>query len=63
METPRTSRFPDLCAGLFVVGLGVMTLWQAGAIPASPLYAQVGPKAVPYAVAGCAPACSLSGSA
>ncbi len=29
-----------------------MTLWQAGAIPASPLYAQVGPKALPYAVAG-----------
>lgn len=51
METPRPSRLPDLCAGLFVVALGVTALWQAGAIPTSPLYAQVGPKAVPYAVA------------
>jgi putative tricarboxylic transport membrane protein len=52
METPRPSRAPDACAGLFVIALGLAALWQAGAIPASPLYAQVGPKAVPYMVAG-----------
>lgn len=49
---PGRSRLPDLCAGLFVAGLGLAVLWQASVIPASPLYALVGPKAVPYAVAG-----------
>ncbi len=42
---------PDLLAGLFVLMLGLVSLWQASAIPVSPLYAQVGPKAVPYVVA------------
>lgn len=48
-----TSRIalPDLLAGLFVFGLGLVGLWQAAAIPVSPLYAQVGPKLVPYGVA------------
>ncbi len=41
----------DLWVGLFVLGLGVLAGWQATEIPASPLYAQVGPHAVPYAVA------------
>ncbi len=44
--------WPDLAAGLFVVGLGGLALWQALVIPTSPIYAQVGPKAVPFAVAG-----------
>jgi hypothetical protein len=48
--TSRTSR-PDLLAGLFVLGLGLIGFWQASAIPVSPLYAQVGPKVVPYVVA------------
>lgn len=49
-----TSRipWPDLLAGLFVLGFGLVGLWQAAVIPVSPLYAQVGPKAVPYVVAG-----------
>jgi putative tricarboxylic transport membrane protein len=49
-----TSRipWPDLLAGLFVLGFGLVGFWQAAAIPVSPLYAQVGPKAVPYVVAG-----------
>ncbi len=42
---------PDLLAGLFVLLMGLVSLWQASAIPVSPLYAQVGPKAVPYVVA------------
>lgn len=42
---------PDLGAGLFVLVLGAVALWQAAAIQASPLYAQVGPRAVPYGVA------------
>ncbi|MEI6160861.1 MAG: tripartite tricarboxylate transporter TctB family protein [Roseococcus sp.] len=48
-----TSRIPvpDLLAGLFVLGFGLVSFWQAAAIPVSPLYAQVGPKAVPYVVA------------
>jgi putative tricarboxylic transport membrane protein len=43
--------WPDLLAGLFVLAFGLVGFWQAGAIPVSPLYAQVGPKAVPYVVA------------
>jgi putative tricarboxylic transport membrane protein len=48
-----TSRIPlpDLLAGFFVLGLGLVGFWQAAAIPVSPLYAQVGPKVVPYGVA------------
>ncbi len=45
------SRRPDALVGLFVTGLGALALWQAASIPASPLYAQVGPTLVPYAVA------------
>lgn len=41
----------DLGAALFVVGLGGLAAWQATVIPTSPIYAQVGPKAVPYVVA------------
>ncbi len=45
-------RAADLAAALFVLLLGLVAAWQAGAIPTSPIYAQVGPKAVPYVVAG-----------
>ncbi|MBP0465684.1 tripartite tricarboxylate transporter TctB family protein [Roseomonas sp. PWR1] len=41
----------DVAAGVFVLGLGGVALWAAAAIPTSPLYAQVGPKVVPYGVA------------
>jgi putative tricarboxylic transport membrane protein len=41
----------DLGAGLFVLGLGAIGVWQAIAIPTSPIYAQVGPKLVPWLVA------------
>lgn len=41
----------DLGAGLFVLGLGLVGVWQALAIPASPIYAQVGAKLVPWLVA------------
>ncbi|WP_458095106.1 tripartite tricarboxylate transporter TctB family protein [Roseomonas sp. WA12] len=40
----------DLGVGLFVVLLGLLTLYAAWAIPDSPLYAQVGARAVPYLV-------------
>jgi putative tricarboxylic transport membrane protein len=43
--------WPDLAAGLFVLLLGLLGFWQAAAIPTSPIYAQVGPKLVPYLVA------------
>jgi putative tricarboxylic transport membrane protein len=46
------SPWPDLAAALFVVALGGLALWQATAVPTSPIYAQVGPKAVPFVVAG-----------
>lgn len=46
-----SGRRGDVAAGLFVLLLGLLALWQAAAIPESPLYAQVGPRAVPYAVA------------
>ncbi|MBB5694927.1 tripartite tricarboxylate transporter TctB family protein [Muricoccus pecuniae] len=42
----------DLGVGLFVVLLGLLTLYSAWAIADSPLYAQVGAKAVPYLVGG-----------
>ncbi len=42
----------DLGAALFVLGLGGLAVWQTIAIPASPIYAQVGPKLVPWLVAG-----------
>jgi putative tricarboxylic transport membrane protein len=41
----------DLGAALFVLALGGLAAWQASVIPTSPIYAQVGPKAVPYLVA------------
>jgi putative tricarboxylic transport membrane protein len=41
----------DLGAGLFVLGLGLVGVWQALAIPTSPIYAQVGPKLVPWLIA------------
>jgi putative tricarboxylic transport membrane protein len=44
--TPRA----DLGVGLFVLLLGLLTLYAAWAIPESPIYAQVGAKAVPYLV-------------
>jgi len=50
MPRPRLDR-ADLGAGLFVVGLGVVGVWQAIAIPTSPIYAQVGPKLVPWLIA------------
>ncbi|MBV1796894.1 tripartite tricarboxylate transporter TctB family protein [Siccirubricoccus sp. G192] len=46
------SLWPDLMVGLFVLALGGLALWQAMVIPVSPIYAQVGPRAVPYVVAG-----------
>lgn len=46
----RRAALPDLLVGIFVLLLGGLAIWQAAAIPASPIYAQVGPKAVPYAV-------------
>lgn len=50
MRQPGIDR-ADLGVGLFVLALGGLALWQAAVIPASPIYSQVGPKAVPYAVA------------
>ncbi|EHL97881.1 hypothetical protein HMPREF9946_03889 [Acetobacteraceae bacterium AT-5844] len=43
---------PDLAVGVFVLLLGALCLWQASIIPTTPLYAQVGPKFVPYLVGG-----------
>jgi putative tricarboxylic transport membrane protein len=48
-QTPD-HRAADIGAALFVLLLGLVTVWQASVIPTSPLYAQVGPKAVPYVV-------------
>jgi putative tricarboxylic transport membrane protein len=55
MNTPSripSSLWPDVLVGLFVLLLGAVALWQALVIPLSPLYGQVGPKAVPFVVAG-----------
>jgi len=50
MQNP-SHRGADLAAALFVLLLGLLTAWQASVIPTSPIYAQVGPKAIPYLVA------------
>jgi len=51
--SPRGRPDPaDLGAGLFVLGLGVIGVWQALVSPTSPIYAQVGPKLVPWLIAG-----------
>ncbi len=47
-----SSVWPDVMVGAFVLLLGALALWQAMAIPVTPLYGQVGPKAVPFVVAG-----------
>jgi putative tricarboxylic transport membrane protein len=46
-----SSLWPDISVGVFVLLLGALALWQALVIPVTPLYGQVGPKAVPFAVA------------
>jgi len=48
MRAPSSA--PDLAVGIFVLLLGALGIWQAAAIPVSPIYAQVGPTVVPYAV-------------
>lgn len=47
----RGAEAADLAAGAFVLALGGVAMWAAAVIPTSPIYAQVGPKAVPYMVA------------
>lgn len=47
---PHKPSLPDLAVGACVLVLGALALWQAGAIPASPIYSAVGPKLVPYLV-------------
>src|SRR4051794_31097761 len=51
VSTPASSRLPDLWVGVFVLALGGLAVWQAASIPTSPIYAQVGPKAVPFVIA------------
>ncbi|MDJ0388524.1 tripartite tricarboxylate transporter TctB family protein [Roseomonas sp. E05] len=50
MARVKSGAGPDLAVGVFVVLLGLLCLWQAAAIPVTPLYAQVGPKFMPYLV-------------
>ncbi|MGY4801860.1 tripartite tricarboxylate transporter TctB family protein [Teichococcus aerofrigidensis] len=45
-------RGADLAASLFVTLLGLLCIWQAWVIPVTPLYAQVGPKFMPYLIGG-----------
>src|SRR4051812_7694534 len=47
---PSRALGPDLAVGAFVLLLGALALWQAAIIPTSPIYAQVGPKAVPFVI-------------
>jgi len=41
----------DLAVGLAVTAIGLLVFFQTRAIPVSPIYAQVGPTVMPYAVA------------
>lgn len=47
----RDTQRSDLGAAVFVLALGLLSAWQAAVIPTTPLYAQVGPKAIPYLIA------------
>ncbi len=47
----RDTQRSDLGAAVFVLVLGLVSAWQAAVIPTTPLYAQVGPKAIPYLIA------------
>lgn len=47
----RDTQRSDLGAAVFVLALGLVSAWQATVIPTTPLYAQVGPKAIPYLIA------------
>ncbi|MBX9593471.1 MAG: tripartite tricarboxylate transporter TctB family protein [Roseomonas sp.] len=47
----RDTQRSDLGAAVFVLALGLVSAWQAAVIPTTPLYAQVGPKAIPYLIA------------
>lgn len=42
----------DLAVGIAVTALGLLTVWLTWVIPATPVYAVVGPKLVPAVVAG-----------
>ncbi len=50
MMQASATKGSDIAVGCFVLLLGVLALWQTSVIPTSPIYAQVGPKAVPYVV-------------
>ncbi|KAA2214414.1 tripartite tricarboxylate transporter TctB family protein [Teichococcus oryzae] len=52
MDRPKPGAGPDLVVAIFVLLLGMLCLWQAMVIPVTPLYAQVGPKFMPYVVGG-----------
>lgn len=45
---PKRIAVPELIIGLGVVGFALLALWQTLSIPASPMYAKVGPTAFPY---------------
>lgn len=47
----KPGSLPDLAVGLAVVGLGAATAGLTWAIPVTPVYAVVGPKLVPAAIA------------
>lgn len=47
----RDTQRSDLGAAVVVLGTGLVAGWQAAVIPTTPLYAQVGPKAVPFLIA------------
>ena len=47
----RATQRSDIGAAAFVLGVGLLAGWQAAVIPTTPLYAQVGPKAVPFLIA------------
>jgi putative tricarboxylic transport membrane protein len=47
----RDTQRSDLGAAIIVLATGLVSAWQAAVIPTTPLYAQVGPKAIPYVIA------------
>jgi putative tricarboxylic transport membrane protein len=52
MNRPLRPDRADLGAGLFVLALAGVAVWQTLVIPTSPIYAQVGPKLVPWLISG-----------
>lgn len=48
----RTPSWADVCVGLAVIALAAIVGWETSVIPTNAIYAQVGPKVIPWIATG-----------